>query len=208
MSNHLAESQAVLGLEALLGLPTGFLARLLDENDWSFVIKVHAFLEAATTHLRVGALGQRSLLGTLARLELSNKTTGKIAFIKSLSLLDDDARRYISTLSELRNDLVHDVRQVTFTFAEYVSSQSESQRKAFVKAFLYPVHGVATGGSPAEEASLRQTLTEALLRSPKYFIWAGAVVIANLVYAQQPDVQIQRLLASLGTPASPSSPGV
>jgi hypothetical protein len=40
-------------LEATLGLPAGFILRLREEDDWSFVIKAHALLEGgsrATTY--------------------------------------------------------------------------------------------------------------------------------------------------------------
>ncbi len=36
-------------LEIDLHLPSGFVMRLLDEDDWSFVIKLHALFEAALT---------------------------------------------------------------------------------------------------------------------------------------------------------------
>jgi hypothetical protein len=37
--------------EPLLGLEKGFFRKLLTEDDWSFVIKTHALIEAALTRL-------------------------------------------------------------------------------------------------------------------------------------------------------------
>lgn len=49
--------EAVEELVKELGLPEGFYAELLGEDDWSFIIKLHALMEAAVTGLIVAALG-------------------------------------------------------------------------------------------------------------------------------------------------------
>ena len=38
-------------LESNIGVEQGFFDRLLHEDDWSFVIKLHAVFEAVVTHL-------------------------------------------------------------------------------------------------------------------------------------------------------------
>ena len=58
-----------------------------------------------------------------------------MAFLKALRLLGDEERRYISSLSELRNKLVHDVRQSTFQLATMVSEFDDKALKAFTKTF-------------------------------------------------------------------------
>lgn len=40
-------------LEHRLGIPKGFYARQLKEDDWSFVIKLNALFEAACAHALV-----------------------------------------------------------------------------------------------------------------------------------------------------------
>src|SRR6187551_2310931 len=46
------QERPIAVIEQQLGLPVGFLRELYDRgDDWSFVIKAHAFLEAALTHL-------------------------------------------------------------------------------------------------------------------------------------------------------------
>ena len=41
----------VENLEKTLGMPPGFLSRLVEEDDWSFVIKSHALIESALSYL-------------------------------------------------------------------------------------------------------------------------------------------------------------
>lgn len=74
-------------LESELGLPKAFFRGLLDENDWSFVIKLHSLIESAATRLLVVALGKPELEEIISRIELSGKTTGKLAFFQKFKSL-------------------------------------------------------------------------------------------------------------------------
>ena len=60
--------------EKELNLPNGFFLNLLiKEDDWSFIIKLHALVEAAVSHLLASICGDR-LLDIFTRLELSSDT--------------------------------------------------------------------------------------------------------------------------------------
>src|SRR5690242_8323284 len=96
---------AVREIEKAVGLDQPLFLRLIDEDDWSFVIKVHALIEAAVTHLLVIASGKNELENIYTFLELSDSRTGKLAFVRELGLLENKYRRFIKTLSELRNKL-------------------------------------------------------------------------------------------------------
>lgn len=124
-------------LEEKLGLKSGFFESLDrdDESDWSFIIKVHALIEASISHLLTEHLGRSELNDVFSRLDMSNKTTGKVAFVEALKLLEKSERRFISSLSELRNTLVHDVRNVNFDLAEHVESMEKEKQDAFLKNF-------------------------------------------------------------------------
>lgn len=124
-------------LESKLGISPGFFQSLDGEsgNDWSFIIKVHALIEAAISHLLTEHLQQPELEGVFSRLDMSNKATGKVAFIKALGLLAEPERRFVSSLSELRNKLVHDVRNVNFDLAEDVEKMNPKNQEIFLKNF-------------------------------------------------------------------------
>lgn len=130
-------SELVPLLETKLGLEQGFFESLAfdDENDWSFVIKAHALAEAAISHLLTETIKRPELGDLFSRLDMSNKSTGKAAFVKALGLLGDEERRFVSALSELRNRLVHDVRNVNFDLLAYVGSQSPKENEIFFKNF-------------------------------------------------------------------------
>src|SRR5436190_16465076 len=122
-------------LEQTLGLRHDFCEDLRMEDDWSFIIKLHALLEAALTTLIVETLGKDSLRSIFSEIEMSRDRVGKVAFASALELLTDYERRFIVKLSELRNRLVHNIANVTFNLKAYVDSLEKNQKAAFVHAF-------------------------------------------------------------------------
>ena len=81
------------------------------------------------------ALSKPELADIFSRLDMSGKATGKAAFVKALGLLDEPERRFISALSELRNRLVHDVRNASFEFHAHVESLSAKEFDTFFRNF-------------------------------------------------------------------------
>lgn len=82
--------EVAVQFEKELSLPNNFFLNLLNEDDWSFVIKLHAVLEAATTFLLVRISRNENLETLFSNIELSNKKTGKIAFLEAYNLLEAD----------------------------------------------------------------------------------------------------------------------
>ncbi len=161
LPNPLAEALQLL--ESDLHLPRGFLASLYaEESDWAFVIKTHALVEAALTHLIVTAIGDNRLGQLVGRLETSNDVTGKLAFIKKMELLPDRYRRFVRSFSELRNSLVHDVSNSNFAFESHVETLSKERRKTFKEAFSFKTR-------PRPEAP-QDDWEEQVLKDPKFAI--------------------------------------
>jgi hypothetical protein len=156
-------------LERDLGLPERFLGDLLVSNDdWSFVIKIHALLEASVTHHLVAQTDLR-LRSVFERLEMSDPRAGKVAFARSLGLLSQEEQTFVRQLSELRNRLVHDPRNVSFDLKAHVAAMDPNQLRAFKKA---------TSCSIDEEEKRRgfETFAE---KEPKMALWAGAIKILS-----------------------------
>ena len=171
-------AKSILGVERDLGLPKGFVARLHEEDDWSFVIKLHALVEAATSHLLSEVVDSR-LDDVFSFLELSNKRTGKLAFIGALDLLSKPIRRYISALSELRNVLVHNVRNVGFEFDSYIASLNKEQRRNFVSSF----------GRALKDP-------EIALTQPKMALWVGGCTCLAVLGIEAENAALRRRLSS------------
>ena len=156
------------------------------------MIKSHAFLEAALTHLLADHLGKEDLLPVFAYLETSNVRTGKLAFVKAFDLLDKGARRFIHTLSELRNDLVHEVSNVNFKFDTHVAQLSDKERKEFIGAFDYAFVEVAQASQRPMDDRLRATLDRIVLTAPRLALVAGVAMIGLDIYFKNRGVETPR----------------
>lgn len=163
MGIHKQLQEAIKTLESKLKIRAGFFDTLLKEDDWSFVIKSHALLETVVSALITDRVGYYSLLDIFARLELGNKSYGKIAFIKDLELLNTDERRFISALSELRNLLIHNVSNIDFSFSEHIGKLDPNQKEKFINSFGYCYL--------SEEGKLTGDDSTKILAAPKESIW-------------------------------------
>ena len=162
-------------LELRIGAKKGFFGKIFDEDDWSFIVKLHTLVEAACTHLLLFHFREPRLSNVIARLELNNNTTGKLAFLKNLDLLGKNNRRYIRALSELRNSLVHDVRNTVFSLEKMVNSLSSKELKNFALKFS-PLEAAMIQGSGLFKpiTTSVEELIETAKTQPKLLIWKGA----------------------------------
>jgi hypothetical protein len=122
-------------LEKDLELPTDFLEGLRTSDDWAFIIKVHALMEASVSYLLVHHFGDERLASVFKYMELSDKNRGKIAFVSALDLLPKNNRRFLATLSEMRNMVAHNIDQVSFTLPDYVRALPTEKFDNFLHAF-------------------------------------------------------------------------
>lgn len=184
----------ILELEAKVGVRENFFKDLVAEDDWSFVIKLHALFEAACTHLLLFHFKEPELTDIFSRLELSNKATGKIAFLGKLELLGKENRRLVAALSEMRNSLVHDVRNAEFSLERMVAGLDATALKQFALAFSpYEAHirKFPLSADPKARLGYDEKLQKAASvdemmkrakRSPKHHIWLGAYnVLVSIV---------------------------
>lgn len=135
------EKEILSELESKLKLPDKFYLNLLNEDDWSFIIKLHALIEASltTTLSEILKLSLQEYIDAknielnnfFSRLDTSDKTTGKLAFVKGLELLGDDYRGFIHHLSKMRNKFVHDISNVGSTIDNYLMTLDSNVKKDF-----------------------------------------------------------------------------
>jgi hypothetical protein len=111
-----------------LNVNRDFLTRLEKDDDWSFVVKLHALMEIAISHLLAERLGEK-LNGIFNRLDMHNKDYGKMKFIKILDLLDSEDILFTELLGEMRNSFAHDIRMTTMNVDAYLLSLKENPKK-------------------------------------------------------------------------------
>lgn len=174
-------------LSRILGLRESFLGDLFtDPNDWSFVVKSHAFLESAVVALLVSHLRRLELDDVLAqKIEMS----ARIAMTDALSLTSSKERRAMRLLGNLRNQLVHSAKETNFTFSDYFHNRDK--KRDFGEAFSYmwtdPVPGTIPAASPADFA----------VQNPKVAIFTTVVFIAMHVPRELAAAQNDMLASAL-----------
>ena len=177
-------------LERELGLPKHFFVNLfMDEGDWSFVIKLHALVEATVAHLLAEMCGAE-LLPVFTRLPLSSETTGKLAFAKALVALGNDERLFVRKLSEIRNSFAHDVRQAGTTLESYVGGLSPEQLLS-LKAAIGP------GQDPFPIVEPPVPELEFVRDNPKLCIWLRALLMISSAYQRKDIAVLQRETAAI-----------
>lgn len=77
--------ERVTELEGAFGLPKGFIQGLLKEDDWSFVIKLHALIEASVAHMLTARLGE-NLSEFVHGMNLRGRTS-KLSLARALECL-------------------------------------------------------------------------------------------------------------------------
>jgi len=164
-------------IEKEVGVRRGFLASLLKEDDWSFIIKIHALLEAAVSYLLCKTLGRDELAEVFPYVELSEKRAGKMAFVKALNLLEEPDRRFVSSLSELRNQLVHKVKNVEFDLKKHIGEMPPEQLASFAKKF-----NSFSKGEEVDYQGKKMPPEEVFRRDPKTAIWWSAMVTVAIIY--------------------------
>lgn len=176
-------------LLASTGLPENFLDNLLEESDWSFIIKLHALFEAVLASLIAKKLEAPALQDAITNLEFNNSKAGKVTFAQALELLDAKEASFLRGLSELRNRLVHNVRNVQFDLRAYLKNMDANQRKTFKNQFGRAVISLSDG-----EAEYNRFLQENPSRIIYFAAYSCLLVLEFNVSNQRRNMLIDALM--------------
>ncbi len=130
--------EEIARIERDLGIPEGFYDALMNEDDWSFVIKLHAFLDGSLTKLLTSHLARPELDAVFSRMELANQRTGKLAFARQLDLLSKTSIDYLLLLTELRNRYVHNIAQTGTKLSDNINTLAPSKLAMLAKVANWP----------------------------------------------------------------------
>lgn len=124
-------TQAIAELEQSIGIKEGFFNNLLQEDDWSFIIKLHALYEAAISDLITERIGQSELKDFIDNLELGGPK-GKMRMAQNLGLLSGKEIAFIQKLSEIRNKFVHHIKNTSVNLESYLAKESDKYFKILI----------------------------------------------------------------------------
>ena len=164
---------AIEEFENRVGLPTGFVYSLAQEDDWTFVIKIHALYETALAHILATTFGNQKLEEALAEISMAHK----LKLASACGLFDKEDRGMLHALSNLRNKLVHSVDQVAFSFFTYLSDQN--RKKQFLESFaqIWPDPIILPGDRKVEREAF-------VIENPTITVWLWCQRILANVYLE------------------------
>jgi hypothetical protein len=143
----------VADLEMALGLPEGFTRTLVGEDDWSFVIRSHALVESAVTHLLSQVVDPR-LSRVFRAMPLGGGRASRLACIDALAIFDSPTIEFVRRLSDLRDRLLHDVADIRFSLADFFAGLSPGERCRWATVLAGTLEGTGKEGALAELTSL------------------------------------------------------
>ncbi|MBN2594524.1 MAG: hypothetical protein JXA81_13530 [Sedimentisphaerales bacterium] len=156
-----------------LSLPKDFAICLLREDDWSFVLKSHALIEACVIHALDARFQEHSIRDFPKDLSMAKR----VDLAKQLGVLSEDMLGPIRILSSIRNNLAHDIKQVRFTFDSYLAD--DDNRNAFHSRFLRNASGTLEIGGKKVQRKIF------LKENPKWSIIEFLIELLVEVYFHQ-----------------------
>ena len=182
----------VSSIEQELRLPSGFMQSLEEEDDWSFIIKSHALIEASLSTWLVSHLDQPELKEPLSYIDIGHAKYGKVALTASLGLTTPYDRKFINNLTKLRNLLAHGVDYISFDLNDYISSLDKNQKKQFFDAFSYFYIRADSNGAPIYPNK------EVVINEPKQAIYLGVLLSLALISTIMENTRLKREGDNLG----------
>jgi hypothetical protein len=181
MSDHSDENgwgvveQNIQKLMEGIGLPPGFVRSIYEDLDWSFVIQLHALIEAALVHALTKKLG-----GELEEIFVRMPTLGRpgrLEFATALGLLLPVSVKYIRVLGRMRNACAHGIKNaVDFSVEDWLSKQNDR-----AEIVLDLCSGPAGEAAVVTMDGKFTTRGNYLREHPKLVMhWLGGAVVAEL----------------------------
>ncbi len=170
-----------------LGLTHSPLRSLENEDDWTFVIKMYAVVEAALNHLLMVRLNDPKLSEIIAKLPTNDQRRGKMALVKAYRLLSEDSCLFVRLFSEIRNIAVHDAKSFNLDLTKYVAALEDNEKPKWKKAlsswwvpFPDPQHEAA-----AQHEAYGRHHFETALDNPRYSIFSSCIHILAQAHVQE-----------------------
>lgn len=161
-----------------------FVTELLHGDDWSFVIKTQALLEACITEAVLVRLGDERIKKTVESMPLVGDEASKLQFAKDLGLMDSSQRRFVKRMASLRNRLAHRVEYVSFDFPQYVASLDRNGRKDWQESIVWF----------GQEPTSREQWRDIALKQPRSAVLMAAFLVATLLAVEDNQAKLLRAI--------------
>jgi hypothetical protein len=118
---------------------------------------------------------------------MSDANVGKVKFAAAIGLIKKDGERFLREFSKIRNYLVHDVKNLGFSFHAYISALDRNQKKSFVDSLSY-------FASDEDMKDRYEIVRDIMLNDTKRAIWLGLLHFTGVIYWKK-EISKQQLLS-------------
>lgn len=191
-----------------LGLAQSPLRSLETDDDWTFVIKMHAIVEAALNHLLIVRLNDPKLSEIVAKLPTNDQRKGKMALIKTYGLLSENCRLFVRLFSDIRNTAVHDAKSFNLDLTKYVAALEDKEKPKWKRAFSCwwvpfpdPQHPAAAQHEAAGRYHFEKALDDprlSIFQSCTHILAQAEVQESNAERRRREPIQAKLAAAGLG----------
>jgi hypothetical protein len=153
----------------------------IGDDDWSFVIKMHGYVETALNQLLVTHFNDPRLEKLIEKMGMGHRMQGKLGFTRALDLLRVDAWSFVKLLGDLRSEVVHKIKMLDLDLQLHL--QTSEHREAWKTALTWwnPKRTKQSG--------------EIALIYPKYFIFTSVMNIMTRTAVQTKRATVEHHLA-------------
>jgi hypothetical protein len=169
------DTQFSAWLSEVVGMSPAFVAALEQDDDWTFVVKMHGVLEAALNHLLLCEMHNPDFEKVIVRLDAGNDEQGKLAFIKAGKLLSADSCLFVKMFGKLRNAAVHNFRNFDLNLRKHLDACDTNQKGNGMTA-------LTSWCVEIDSEETRRSLRETAFRNPRPAIHNSCmrIIIASL----------------------------
>jgi hypothetical protein len=156
---------------------TGAMLKSLQEtdDDWTFIIKIHALIEVALNHMILGHLRYPELSEIIGALGIQGRVS-KLAFVEAFNLLPANGVKFIKLISKVRKTLVHDIKNFDFDLRKYLSELEKSQQNDWKVGLTFCL------SSPVPQGFLDFSVLK-----PRFSIFESCMTILSQSFNVQPE---------------------
>ena len=173
-----------------LALPDGFYRHLLDEDDWSFIIKLNVLFEAACTQAIVHSMLVPGLEGFWNDLPFADVKSEKIRLLRDRGALTKRQASALDWLASTRNKLAHDIKYVSFSLQLKVQAFDNNQMLNFMKFFGPDNKAIEVGGK-------KVSAMEFVRQNPKLSIWLACIEMLACLALEKERAELERATIAL-----------
>ena len=145
-----------------------FFADLTKGDDWSFVIKSHALMESVITQSLIKRAGDPRYQNMYERMSIARK----VETLKDLGVCSSQQKKFIDFYSALRNRLVHNIDELSFSFETYIGQMNKQNQRNFIRSV-----GIAD-----ETGDNHNSSEQLLLTKTKYVLWITILQLIIIFY--------------------------